>query len=119
MCLALLTGGLAWGQETDFSPFARFGLGAAQGNLTPALASMAGITSVSTSGLIVNADQPAAAAALLNPTFQGSVHTQRMELTEGTQSANAITDIPTNKGLSAAAPTQLTGRRIRKTPVPW
>ena len=45
MCLALLTGGLAWGQETDFSPFARFGLGTAQGNLTPALASMAGITS--------------------------------------------------------------------------
>ena len=74
MCLALLTGGLTWGQETDFSPFARFGLGTSQGNLTPALASMAGITSVSTSGLIVNADQPAAAAALLNPTFLSLIH---------------------------------------------
>ena len=117
MCLALLTGGLAWGQETDFSPFARFGLGTAQGNLTPALASMAGITSVSTSGLIVNADQPAAAAALLNPTFQGSVHTQRMELTEGTQSANAITGGPGNFGLVVKQPRSLKALQLGLTPM--
>ena len=114
MCLALLTGGLTWGQETDFSPFARFGLGTAQGNLTPALASMAGITSVSTSGLIVNADQPAAAAALLNPTFQGSVHVQRMQLQQGgVPNANAITGGPGNFGLVVKQPRSL------KRPCNW
>ena len=117
VCLALLTGGWAWGQETDFSPFARFGLGTAQSNLTPALASMAGITSVSTSGLIVNADQPAAAAALLNPTFQGSVHVQRMVLSEGTQSANAITGGPGNFGLVVKQPRSLKALQLGLTPM--
>ena len=54
----------AMGQETDFSPFARFGLGTSQGTLTPALASMGGVTSVSTGHMSVNAEQPALPQAL-------------------------------------------------------
>ena len=118
MSLALLTGGLAWGQETDFSPFARFGLGTSQGNLSPAVASMAGITSVSTSGLIVNADQPAAAAALLNPTFQGSIHVQRMQLQQGgVPNANAITGGPGNFGLVVKQPRSLKALQLGLTPM--
>ena len=70
MTLLLIHAASGFSQETDFSPFARFGLGTAQGNLTPAIASIGGITSVSTSNSLVNADQPAAAASMLNPTFQ-------------------------------------------------
>ena len=64
---------LGWAQETDYSPFARFGLGTSQGNLAPSLASMGGITSISASNLAVNADQPAAAAGLANPR-SSSIH---------------------------------------------
>ena len=69
---------LGFAQETDFSPYARFGLGTNQGVLNPSLASMGGIVSVSSNNFCVNADQPAAAAGLSNPTFQGSIHLQRM-----------------------------------------
>ena len=86
-------------QETDFSPFARFGLGTSQGTLTPAIASMGGITSVSTGHMSVNADQPAASAGLVNPTFQGSVHLQGIRLTEGDRSTQTVTGGPGSFGL--------------------
>lgn len=114
----LLAGGIGLAQETDFSPYARFGLGTAQGNLTPTLAAMGGITSVSASNLVVNADQPAAAAALLNPTFQGSVHGQRMQLDEGGKlPAHALTGGPGNFGLVVKQPRSLRAIQLGLTPM--
>lgn len=115
---SLLAGGIGLAQETDFSPYARFGLGTAQGNLTPTLAAMGGITSVSASNLVVNADQPAAAAALLNPTFQGSVHVQRMQLDEGGKlPAHALTGGPGNFGLVVKQPRSLRAIQLGLTPM--
>lgn len=114
----LLAGGIGLAQETDFSPYARFGLGTAPGNLTPSLAAMGGITSVSASNLVVNADQPAAAAALLNPTFQGSVHVQRMQLEEGGKlPAHALTGGPGNFGLVVKQPRSLRALQLGLTPM--
>lgn len=117
MTLLLIHAASGFSQETDFSPFARFGLGTAQGNLTPAIASIGGITSVSTSNSVVNADQPAAAASMLNPTFQGSVHVQRMELEEGSRTANAITGGPGNFGLVIKQPRSLKAIQLGLTPL--
>ena len=86
-------------QETDFSPFARFGLGTAQGTLTPALVSMGGVTSVSTGHMSVNADQPASSAGLVHPTFQGSLNLQGIRLTEGDRSTQTTTGGPGSFGL--------------------
>ena len=90
---------LAMGQETDFSPFARFGLGTSQGTLNPAIATMGGVTSVSTGHMSVNADQPASSVGLVHPTFQGSVHLQGVRLTEGDRSAQTTTGGPGSFGL--------------------
>ena len=106
-----------WAQETDFSPFARFGLGTSQGNLAPSLASMGGITSISASNLAVNADQPAAAAGLANPTFQGSIHLQGMQLSEGDSTANALTGGPGNFGLVIKQPRSLSAFQLGLTPM--
>ena len=106
-----------WAQETDFSPFARFGLGTSQGNLAPSLASMGGITSISASNLAVNADQPAAAAGLANPTFQGSIHLQGMQLSEGDSTTNALTGGPGNFGLVVKQPRSLSALQLGLTPM--
>ncbi|MGB1479806.1 MAG: hypothetical protein ACPG66_00375 [Flavobacteriales bacterium] len=111
---------LSWtglAQETDFSPFARFGLGTAQGALTPTLASMGGITSVSASQWVVNADQPAAAAGLTHPTFQGSVHVQGMRLTEGDRVSHALTGGPGNFGLVVKQPRSRSALQLGLTPL--
>ena len=92
-------GSAAMGQETDFSPFARFGLGTSQGTLTPAIASMGGVTSVSTGHMSVNADQPASSASIVHPTFQGSVNLQGVRLTEGDRSTQTVTGGPGSFGL--------------------
>ena len=100
LCLFMLAwGGDGMAQETDFSPFARFGLGTSQGTLTPAIASIGGVTSVSTGHMSVNADQPAASAGLVHPTFQGSVHLQGIRLTEGDRSTQTVTGGPGSFGL--------------------
>lgn len=118
--MLLVLGGMVlngWSQETDFSPFARFGLGTAQGNLTPNLASMGGITSISASNLVVNADQPAAAAGLTHPTFQGSVHMQGMRLSEGDRTSNALTGGAGNFGLVIKQPRSRNALQLGLTPM--
>lgn len=117
---AFLLGGLGapvLSQETDFSPFARFGLGTFQGNLTPNLAAMGGITSVSASNLAVNADQPAAAAGLTHPTFQSSIHVQGMQLREGDQTSRAWTGGPGNFGLVIKQPRSRNALQLGLTPI--
>lgn len=118
LCLALLTGSLEGiSQETDFSPFARFGLGTSQGTLTPALASMGGVTSVSTGHMAVNADQPASSAGIVNPTFQGSVHFQGIRLTEGDRSAQTATGGPGSFGLVIKRPRRPRAFQLGLTPL--
>ena len=104
-------------QQTDFSPFARFGLGTTHGALAPTLASMGGITSVSASPWVVNADQPAAAAGLTHPTFQGSIHVQGMQLTEGDRSSRALTGGPGNFGLVVKQPRSRSALQLGLTPL--
>lgn len=99
LLVMVVWGSAAMGQETDFSPFARFGLGTSQGTLTPAIASMGGVTSVSTGHMSVNADQPASSASIVHPTFQGSVNLQGIRLTEGDRSTQTMTGGPGSFGL--------------------
>ena len=99
LLVMVVWGSAAMGQETDFSPFARFGLGTSQGTLTPAIASMGGVTSVSTGHMSVNADQPASSASIVHPTFQGSVNLQGVRLTEGDRSTQTVTGGPGSFGL--------------------
>lgn len=117
LVLSLGAANLGWSQETDFSPFARFGLGTWQGNLTPNLAGMGGITSVSATNLVVNADQPASAAGLTNPTFQGSIHMQGMRLSEGDATSTALTGGPGNFGLVIKQPRSRSALQLGLTPL--
>ena len=117
LVLGLVAANLGWSQETDFSPFARFGLGTSQGNLTPNLASMGGITSISANNLVVNADQPAAAAGMTNPTFQGSIHVQGMRLSEGDATSTALTGGPGNFGLVIKQPRSRSALQLGMTPL--
>lgn len=116
--MAMSLGGVAaTAQETDFSPFARFGLGTAQGTLTPAIASMGGVTSVSTGHMSVNADQPASSSGLLHPTFQGSVHVQGIRLTEGDRSTQTATGGPGSFGLVVKRPRRQRAFHLGLTPM--
>ena len=117
LVLSMSMATLGRSQETDFSPFARFGLGTSQGNLTPNLASMGGITSVSASNLAINADQPAAAAGLTHPTFQGSIHMQGMQLSEGDRTSAALTGGPGNFGLVVKQPRSRSALQLGLTPL--
>jgi len=120
--LALLLIASFWGvdvhgQETDFSPFARFGLGTDQGVLTPSLSGMVGVTTVTGNLSAVNADQPASAAGLTNPAFQASIHAQGVRLTEGDRVSNAWTGGPGNFGLVIKQPRARTAFSFGLTPL--
>ena len=104
-------------QETDFSPFARFGLGTSQGQLSPGLASTVGLISVNPDNVFINPDQPASAAALGNPTFQGSIHVQCMQLSEGDATSNAWTGGPGNFGLVVKRPRARSAFSLGLTPM--
>ncbi len=106
-----------WGQETDFSPYARFGLGTHQGLLSPGLASTVGLVSVTPDNVFLHADQPASAAGLANPTFQVSAHSQRMHLSEGERTSNAWTGGPGNMGLVVKKPRSNSALSLGLTPL--
>ena len=106
-----------WGQETDFSPYARFGLGTQQGLLSPGLASTVGLVSVTPDNVFLHADQPASAAGLANPTFQASAHSQRMQLSEGERTSNAWTGGPGNMGLVVKKPRSNSALSLGLTPL--
>ncbi|MDA0902960.1 MAG: hypothetical protein O3B70_01375 [Bacteroidetes bacterium] len=105
------------GQETDFSPYARFGLGTDQGILNPALAGMAGITTVTGNSSAINADQPASAAGLTHPTFQASIHSETIGLIEGDQKARAFTGGPGQLGLVVKQPRSRSALSFGMTPL--
>ena len=115
--MAFGAGLTGWSQETDFSPFARFGLGTAQGNLAPNVAGIGGISSISTTNLAFNADQPASASGLLQPTFQGSVVVQQIQLEEGDKMSNAVTGGPGNFGLVVKRPRSQSALQLGLTPL--
>ena len=115
--LWLATSAHGWSQETDFSPFARFGLGTSQGALNPTIAGMGGIVSVSGSSWIVNADQPASSAGLTHPTFQASIHGQGMQLKEGDRQSQAWTGGPGNFGLVVKQPRSRSAFHLGLTPM--
>ena len=116
VCMWGLTLGV-WGQETDFSPYARFGLGTHQGLLSPGLASTVGLVSVTPDNVFLHADQPASAAGLANPTFQVSAHSQRMHLSEGDRTSNAWTGGPGNMGLVVKKPRSNSALSFGVTPL--
>lgn len=105
------------GQETDFSPYARFGLGTHQGILNPALAGMAGITTVTGNSSAINPDQPASAAGLTHPTFQASIHSETIGLMEGDRKARAYTGGPGQLGLVIKQPRSRSALTLGMTPL--
>lgn len=117
LLVAVLSSALVSAQETDFSPFSRYGFGMSQGVLSPSLASLGGVTSVTGATMVVNADQPAAAAGMTHPTFQGSVHMQSLQLTETDQSAQARTGGPGNFGLVVKRPRARSAFQLGLTPM--
>lgn len=113
-CLGMPT---AFGQETDFSPFARYGFGTWQHAMTPGLAAMGGTTTVTGSSSLINPDQPASVAAVANPTFQSSFFSQAVRLREGIAEAQATTGGLGNLGLIVKRPQRLSGFSLGLTPL--
>ena len=113
-CLGMPT---AFGQETDFSPFARYGFGTWQHAMTPGLAAMGGTTTVTGSSSLINPDQPASVAAVANPTFQSSFFSQAVRLREGNAEAQATTGGLGNLGLIVKRPQRLSGFSLGLTPL--
>ena len=109
VCVPSWTHGLhGWAQETRFQSVCAFWIGHLPRQPHAGFGLHGGITSVSTSGLIVNADQPAAAAALLEPHFP-RLHPPATHgvVSEGQQTTNALTGGPGNFGLVVKQPRSL------------
>ena len=120
LALVLLIGSLAssaWSQETDFSPYARYGFGTWQEVMTPGLAAMGGVSTVTGSASMVNPNQPASAAGMANPTFQSSFFSQQVLLREGDSQAQITTGGIGNLGLVVKKPQSVSGFTLGLTPL--
>jgi hypothetical protein len=77
-------------QETEPSPWSRFGMGLTIPTLSSPQLMMGGVSSPIMDGYVINPDQPASAASCISTLFQSSIHFNRSNMTEGdsTESIN-------------------------------
>jgi len=77
-------------QETEPSPWSRFGMGLTIPTLSSPQLMMGGVSSPVIDGYVINPDQPASAASCVSTLFQSSIHFNRSNMTEGdsTESIN-------------------------------
>ena len=71
------------GQETETSPWSRFGLGLTMPTLSSPQLLMGGVSSPILDGFVINPDQPASAAGSVTTLFQSSLHGTNSNMTEG------------------------------------
>jgi len=75
------------GQETETSPWSRFGLGLAIPTLSSPQLMMGGVSAPILDGYVINPDQPAAAAGSVTTLLQTSLHGTNTNMTEGDSTA--------------------------------
>jgi len=77
-------------QETEPSPWSRFGMGLTIPTLSSPQLMMGGVSSPIIDGYVINPDQPASAASCVSTIFQSSIHLNRSNMSEGdsTESVN-------------------------------
>jgi len=77
-------------QETEPSPWSRFGMGLTIPTLSSPQLMMGGVSSPIIDGYVINPDQPASAASCVSTLFQSSIHLNRSNMREGdsTESVN-------------------------------
>jgi len=77
-------------QETEPSPWSRFGMGLTIPTLSSPQLMMGGVSSPIIDGYVINPDQPASAANCVSTLFQSSIHLNRSNMSEGdsTESVN-------------------------------
>ncbi|PCJ80702.1 MAG: hypothetical protein COA49_07685 [Bacteroidetes bacterium] len=81
-------------QETEPSPWSRFGLGLTTPTLSPPQLMMGGVSSPILDGYTINPDQPASAAGCITTQFQSSIHGTRSNMTEGDSTASITSGSP-------------------------
>ena len=88
--LCAFASGVVTGQETEPSPWSRFGMGLTIPTLSSPQLMMGGVSSPIIDGYVINPDQPAAAASCVSTLFQSSIHLNRSNMSEGdsTESVN-------------------------------
>ena len=70
-------------QETEPSPWSRFGMGLTIPTLSSPQLMMGGVSSPIIDGYVINPDQPASAASCVSTLFQSSIHLNRSNMREG------------------------------------
>ena len=75
------------GQETETSPWSRFGMGLAIPTLSSPQLMMGGVSAPILDGYVINPDQPAAAAGSVTTLLQTSLHGTNANMTEGDSTA--------------------------------
>jgi hypothetical protein len=75
------------GQETETSPWSRFGMGLAIPTLSSPQLMMGGVSAPILDGYVINPDQPASAAGSVTTMLQTSLHGTNANMTEGDSTA--------------------------------
>ena len=75
------------GQETETSPWSRFGMGLAIPTLSSPQLMMGGVSAPILDGFVINPDQPASAAGSVTTMLQTSLHGTNANMTEGDSTA--------------------------------
>ena len=75
------------GQETETSPWSRFGMGLAIPTLSAPQLMMGGVSAPILDGYVINPDQPASAAGSVTTMLQASLHGTNTDMTEGDSTA--------------------------------
>lgn len=81
-------------QETEPSPWSRFGMGLTTPTLSSPQLMMGGVSSPILDGYSINPDQPASAAGCVTTLLQSSVHITRANMTEGDSTASITSGTP-------------------------
>ena len=82
------------GQETEPSPWSRFGMGLTIPTLSSPQLLMGGVSSPILDGYVINPDQPASAAGCVTTLFQSSIHGTNANMVEGDSTASVNSGSP-------------------------
>ncbi|MAO46331.1 MAG: hypothetical protein CL823_04195 [Crocinitomicaceae bacterium] len=89
--LCVLSHNLLLSQDTEPSPWSRFGLGLNVPTLSTPQLLMGGVSAPMMEGGVINPEQPASAAGCTSTIFQSSVHGSRNTMNEGDSSTTSLT----------------------------
>lgn len=102
--LSVILGFQSQAQDTEPSPWSRFGLGLNTPVYSSPQSIMGGITSPIIDPRVITPDQPAAAAAATTTLFQSSIHTSNNNMTDGDSTATITSGTIGSMGLVIKKP---------------